>query len=78
MNIVSQVAIALFGTSAIFVVGSRRLSVRRWAYVLGLLSQPFWFYTTYTHRQWGIFALCFVYALSWVRGFYNHWIRTEG
>jgi hypothetical protein len=27
----------------------------RWGFVLGLATQPFWFYTSLRHRQWGIF-----------------------
>ena len=27
----------------------------RWGFVIGLATQPFWFYTSFRHRQWGIF-----------------------
>jgi hypothetical protein len=27
----------------------------------------------YIHEQWGIFALSFLYAYSWLRGFRIHW-----
>jgi hypothetical protein len=26
-----------------------------WGFVIGLAIQPFWFYTSFRHRQWGIF-----------------------
>jgi hypothetical protein len=33
----------------------------RWGFVIGLATQPFWFYTSFRHRQWGIhcqYLLC--------------------
>jgi hypothetical protein len=73
--ILTQVAIAVFGVSAVFLSQDPRERVRRWACVCGLLSQPAWFYETYSNEQWGIFALCFLYAFSWARGFYYHWVK---
>ena len=45
-----------------------RIARRKWAPVFGLIGQPFWFYAAWTSQQWGIFALCFLYSLSWARG----------
>lgn len=72
---IEQVAIALFGVTAVFLSQDLRADVRRWAPILGLLAQPFWFYATWKAGQWGIFALSFLYAFSWARGFYNQWLR---
>lgn len=44
--------------SAIFIgpVGAMLLGGgSRWGFVIGLAIQPFWFYTSLRHRQWGIF-----------------------
>jgi len=43
--------------------------------VFGLLAQPFWFYATWQAEQWGIFALSFLYAASWLRGLWTQWVR---
>ena len=77
---ISQIFIALFGVTAVFLSQCHCQSKRRWASVFGLASQPFWFYTTYVAEQWGIFALSFLYAYSWALGFKNNWIknRTQG
>jgi hypothetical protein len=72
---IDQIAIGLCGVTAIFLSQDRRESVRRYACLFGLASQPFWFYATYQAGQWGIFALSFLYALSWLRGFRQHWWR---
>lgn len=74
LDVISQVFI-LLGMSAMFLVNDHRASWRRFGPVLGLMAEPFWFYTTYTHHQWGIFASAFVYTFAWGRGFYNAWIR---
>jgi len=73
----SQFFIAVFGLTAIFLTNDHRESHKKYASVCGLLSQPFWFYTTFTHEQWGIFAMSFVYAYFWWRGFNNYWIKPR-
>lgn len=72
---IEQLGIALFGATAVFLSQDSRESWRRWACVAGLLGQPFWFYATWKAGQWGILALCFVYALSWARGVRTYWWR---
>lgn len=62
------------GPTAIFLANDPRSWVKRWAPVVGLISQPFWFYATYHSRQWGVFAVSFLYTAAWLRGFYYAWI----
>lgn len=69
---IAQIGIALFGVTAIYLVGLKG-PIRKWGFVCGLCSQPFWFWTTYTHEQWGIFALSLFYTYSWANGLRNHW-----
>lgn len=38
-----------------------------------LISEPFWLYSSWNSRQWGIFALSLWYAFSFINGIYNHW-----
>ena len=57
--------------SAIFMgpVGAMLLgSGSRWGFVIGLATQPFWFYTSFRHRQWGIFIASIFYAVGWAIG----------
>ena len=70
---ISQLAIALFGLTAIWLTQSVSAAQRKWAPVLGLCSQPFWFYATFTAEQWGIFVLAVFYTLAWCRGIKNQW-----
>lgn len=71
---IAQIAIFIFGASAIYLVG-RTDKWQRWGYIMGLLGQPFWVYVTITSEQWGILAMTTVYTVSWCIGIYNHWIK---
>jgi len=73
-----QIAIALLGVSAIWLSQDTSLGRRRWASILGLLGQPFWFYSSYQAEQWGIFLLCFFYTLAWAKGVRTHWFSKAG
>lgn len=73
----AQLFIGLFGVAAVFLSQDPRDSRRRFACLLGLAAQPFWFYTTWHAHQWGIFMLSFFYTFSWARGFVAHWVRRR-
>jgi len=73
--VIDQIVIGLCGVTSIFLSQSERREMRRWACVVGLLAQPFWFWTTWKTGQYGIFALCWLYALSWAKGFHTYWIK---
>jgi hypothetical protein len=70
-----QIAIAFTGVVALWLSQDRRHGARRWSPIFGLLAQPFWFYTAFTHQQWGVFTLCFLYTASWLRGLWNYWLQ---
>ena len=44
----------------------------RWGFVVGLATQPFWLYTSFRHRQWGIFIATIFYAFGWAMGVYRN------
>lgn len=74
---IPQVAIFVLCLGAMFLTNDHRPGWRRWAPALGLASEPFWFWTTYTHHQWGIFASAFFYTAAWARGFYHAWLAPS-
>lgn len=76
MNTVCQIAIGFFGLTALWFVTQKK-PWSRWGYILGLSAQPFWYYTTITHRQWGILLISAAYTLIWLQGFWKHWMRKE-
>lgn len=74
---IAQLGITLFGVTAVWLSQSAEIRFQRWASVFGLLGQPFWFWTSIEHKQWGILALCFLYSYSWFRGFKRFWLKKE-
>lgn len=78
MNIdIIQAAIAVLGASSIWLLGRRDARLRRWGYVLGLASQPFWVFATWQAHQHGMFLLSLFYCWAWTAGIYNHWGADE-
>lgn len=71
-DVIAQVAIFLLGPTAVILANTKR---RRWAPIVGLASQPFWFWTTIANHQWPVLATCFIYTGAWGLGLYNLWIR---
>jgi hypothetical protein len=67
IEIVSQCAIFV-GAMAVVSLGSGS----RWGFVLGLSVQPFWYYTSIRHRQWGIVAAGALYGCGWILGIYRN------
>lgn len=74
MNMGEQILIAMFGASAVYLTQQGNDALRKYAPLLGLCGQPFWFYATYQAEQWGIFVLCFLYTYAWCTGIWNYWI----
>lgn len=73
---ISQAIILVVGAAAIWMVG-RREHWMRWGFVLGMITQPFWFYTTLRAEQWGLFVLSLWYTYSWGQGIYNYWFKAK-
>ncbi len=71
-----QYILGLLGVTALWLSQSEDEACRKWAPVFGLLSQPLWIYTSWTHGQWGIVVLCGFYTLAWCRGIKVYWMRS--
>ena len=74
---IQDLGIMVFGVTAIWLSQDRDEKFRKWASVFGLLGQPFWFYSSFTSEQWGIFFLSFLYSWSWFKGFKLYWLNKE-
>lgn len=67
-----QVGLLLFGAAAIYLVGLDPTNpYQKWGYVVGLISQPFWLYSSFKMKNWGIFYLSIFYTYAWVEGILN-------
>lgn len=71
LEIVMQMGVTVPSLIAIWLVNGRS---PKWACIFGLVSEVFWFREFYTHGQWGLFIVTFVYTFAWMRGFKTHWI----
>lgn len=69
MEYISQGAIFI-GALAVFLLGHGD----NHGFILGLCVQPFWYYTSIKHRQWGIVAASIIYTYGWIMGVYNNFI----
>jgi len=71
-----QWAILAMGPTAVYMTQHRNPKVRRCACIVGLCSQPFWFYASFKAHQWGMFTAAAVYTCSWATGIYNNWVKA--
>ena len=69
----SQGMIFLFGVAAIILVAKKN----KRGFVLGLITQPFRFITSYINGQRGVFFLSIVYAISRCYGIYEWFWKKE-
>jgi len=76
-ELITQTVIALLGPAAIWLSQSRSLGYQRWACIVGLASQPFWFWAVWDSGQWGVAVVAVVCALAWLKGLWVHWIAPR-
>lgn len=72
-EIISQIAIFVLGAIAIILVAKKN----KWGFVVGLLSQPFWFITSYANEQWGVFLVSIIFTGSWCLGIYEWFFKCK-
>lgn len=72
---IDQLGLSVFTTLAIALSQLATARVRKWSSVFGLLSEPFWFYSSYQAHQWGAVWVTCICTLSFTYGFYVGWVR---
>lgn len=72
-----QTPIALLVPTAIWLSQSRSVRFQRWACIVGLVSQPFWFLATWDSWQWGVFVVAVVCLLAWLKGLRVLWLAPR-
>lgn len=71
-----QIGIAVISGASIWLLSLRGMH-RRWGFIVGIVGQPLWFYTTFKEAQWGMFALSVWFTYAHLQGIYNYWLRKE-
>lgn len=74
---IAQIFIAVLGVAAVWLTQQQNESLKKYACLFGIASQPFWFYASWASQQWGIFFLSFVYSGAWLMGLYNYWLKQR-
>ena len=71
INTICQILIVVLGMTSIWFLAQKK-PWARWGYVLGLLAEPFWLYTAWVNKQWGVVFLVFWYTYAFSLGIFNH------
>ena len=74
-NNIVQVLLSIFSLCSLFCITRDKENVRKYAPIFGLLSQPFWIYSTYCASQFGMFILSFIYTLIWISTLIKMWFK---
>lgn len=72
-----QILIFITGAISVLFVNVKNKKLNKWAPVIGISGQPFWFYDTWQNEQWGIFILAIVYTIAWAIGLYHMWVKKK-
>ena len=70
-----QLALAFFGLTSLWMAMGRNSTAKRWAPLVGLAGQPFWFAFAFSVDGWGLVVLCTAYTAVYARG---AWVSFGG
>lgn len=71
-----QIFLGVFGVLAVWYSQDPDINKSKWACILGMCSQPFWFYSSIQSGQLGIFVCTVAGTVAWARGIHQHWFPT--
>ena len=69
----TQLLIALFGLSSIWMAMGVNPRARKWAPIVGLCGQPAWMYFAWQTQGWGLGVLTLAYTAVYARGAWVQW-----
>lgn len=72
-NVVVQLALAIFGLTAIAMAMGKNVRARKWAPIVGLCGQPFWLVFAWSTSAFGVMALSVAYTLVYINGARLQW-----
>lgn len=68
-----QFFLAAFGLTSIYFAMGHNSILRRWAPIIGLAGQPFWFAFAWQSQGWGLMVLVAAYTSVYIRGIWMQW-----
>lgn len=72
--IINEVCYTILTCLAIWLAG-RTGPERRWCYISGVASTPFWLYAAYYTQEFGLLVTTLFCSYSWATGLFNYWIK---
>ena len=73
IGIILQIVCAIFGASAVMLIGSKKHHIYRWGFLIGLLNCPIWIFVEIWYAQWFILPVNIFYFAGWYIGCKNKW-----
>lgn len=67
LDYISQGVITCTGFLSMYLMASQDPKTRFYAGCIGMLGEPFWFFTAYVNGQFGVILLVAVYGVNWFR-----------
>ncbi len=74
LDLIAQIGLTIMSVSAIILVAKKN----KWGFVVGLISQPFWFITAIMNHQVGVFITSVIFTFSWILGIYEWFFKKSG
>jgi len=68
---VTQAFIVVFSCITVLLFSSRELYAL--GFLTGIIGQPFWMYSAYKDKAWGIFAVSVWFTIMYIKGMVNFW-----
>ena len=69
----TQLFIALFWLTALWMAMRNKPKLRKWAPIVGLAGQPFWAAFAWQTQGWGLAALVVAYSAVYLHGAWSQW-----
>lgn len=71
-DIIEQSIILICSGISIFMFASQKSKVRFIGFIIAICGQPFWWFTSWRHGQWGILILSVWFTINHIRGIINN------
>lgn len=73
--IIIQTIILISGVICVYLTQQPNLTLKRYAPIVGIVTTPFWMYSSYSSKQWGVLTLNIFIGIIYIYGFYNSWVK---
>ena len=74
---ISQLIMTPSGIISIYLTQSESYTLRKWASMVAMVGQPFWYILAWVTEAWGLFFMNFFFTFSWLKGIWIYWIKPN-